>query len=304
VTSAKEPDSDKEPDKEPNQTGPSAALGALLDRHGFGFQYAVVQHIRGLSTPWSVESTEFPVSGRSGSTHIDFVLLNGASPAFRWPVRIVAECKRANPSLIDWCFVRTPHVPQDSIVALEVVGVRNEPASRRPYAAVDRRNGWVSERVYNLAFAVKGSAAGDPCGDDRTAIDSAVAQVLRGAAGLMEFLAHDSRALLRQYEQYEVGYVVPAIFTTARLWGSDARLDTAELLTGKVPPSTLRPLDWLWLKVNVSPAMKPALEAALWDDNDRFRTLRDYVLRDYSRCIAIVSAAGTESFLRMGHWSI
>jgi hypothetical protein len=58
------------------------------------------------------------------------------------------------------------------------------------------------------------------------------------------------------------------------------------------------------LKVNVSPTMKPSLEPAIWDSEERLRALSNYVLRDYSRCIAIVSAAGTESFLRMGHWRL
>jgi hypothetical protein len=83
----------------------------VLNSHGLGFQYAALREAQkaasqGLS-PWSFLAHEFPVRVHSHDTRhdtcIDFILRN-----HRKPVWIVAECKRSNPSLSDWCFAKVP----------------------------------------------------------------------------------------------------------------------------------------------------------------------------------------------------
>jgi hypothetical protein len=52
----------------------------VLDQHGYGFQYAVLNKCRELfdrdqDSPWSLEVAELPVETKDSSTHVDFVLL-------------------------------------------------------------------------------------------------------------------------------------------------------------------------------------------------------------------------------------
>jgi hypothetical protein len=275
------------------------AFRSELHRHGYGFQYALVRHIETSGTRWRVEAVEFPVEFRGRPLHIDFILgmVDGL------PLRIVAECKRANPALVDWCFVRAPGFPQAELVSIEYVQSNSE--TGRSYALLDRRNAWTSDRVYNLAFPIKGSKKGDKAGDNKTALDSAVEQALRGANGLMELLARDTNLLVRQTATVNAWCgVVPVVFTTAKLWVSDLDLSASDLSTGRVEPLSLTETPWLWLKLNISPALKHSLVYAPTPNEQRRESLRDYLLRDYSRSVAIVSVDGIISFLSNPHFSL
>lgn len=267
---------------------PDHAFQAILDRHGYGFQYALLKHINGLGRPWFVQAAEFPVTFRGGTTHIDLVLRLARHGAAS-PLWMVAECKRANPALVDWCFVRQPMVPRPTEVAFEQVRVTDN----RAFVALDMRDSWASERVYNLGFPIKGLAKGDASGSGRTALDDAVTQVLRGANGFIELLAHRPKLLTKGAFGYGFGQVLPAVFTTARLWVSDVDLQTADLKTGNVPPASLQAVPWLWLKHNVSPDLKHALPSD--EPVDAKESLRDYLLWDHYRCVAIVSATGLKT---------
>ena len=94
----------------------STRFEASLNQHGYGFQYSVLQ------TAWTFEQSnnssfvfevaEFPVEVQNAGTRIDFILRR-SKPNIRIsnserPLFLVAECKRANPALADWCFVRAP----------------------------------------------------------------------------------------------------------------------------------------------------------------------------------------------------
>ncbi len=83
---------------------------AALNRQGHPFQYAVIRRAHQLNderrSPWVFEASEFPVELQSYHTRIDFVLSQWSEVAkgsFRY---LVAECKRANPSLSDWLFAQ------------------------------------------------------------------------------------------------------------------------------------------------------------------------------------------------------
>jgi len=270
------------------------AFRTTLDRHGYGFHYALLKHIQEIRSPWVIEATEVPVSLHGKTTHIDFVLRHSKT----LPLRIVAECKRANPALVDWCFVRLPHTPLARSVAFEQVRVYGKEPDTTAYAAL--RGGWSSDLVYNLGLPIKGHTVGDRTGDNRTALDDAVTQVLRGTNAFMESIAKEPTLLVPSGEN-AFGIVVPVVFTTAQLWVSDVDLGASELATGKVPQVSLQSQPWLWLKQNISPDLKHTLHHD--EPFNRGNPLEDYLLRDYSRCVAIVSAGGTESFLKVGHWT-
>ena len=81
---------------------------AVLDRHGHSFQYAVIKRITELYRThrvWDFECSEFPVNSWVRDTRIDFLL-----HAYGFRFYLVCECKRANPALGDWCFVKSPFV--------------------------------------------------------------------------------------------------------------------------------------------------------------------------------------------------
>lgn len=220
----------------------------------------------------------------------------------------------ADPALVDWCFVRLPNTPKNKTIFLEKIraGIRtdenDDPYSYAATSMDDPETGWLSDNVYNLAVPVKGRATGDGSGNSRTALDDAVAQAFRGASGLTEFLTTlENRRLLatektdRGRNTRQVGYVLPAVFTTARLWASEVDLAASDIHTGKVVPvGPLRPMPWLWLKQSVSPDLKHSLDPA---DYTPFDSLREYLLRDYLRCVAIVGVDGIEPFLQKGEFS-
>jgi hypothetical protein len=93
-----------------------------LDRHGYGFQYRVLKAANDLfrenTSFFAFEVAEFPVEVQSSDTKVDFILRRTVGPFIRRdgtastsrrrPLFLVAECKRANPALSDWCFLRAP----------------------------------------------------------------------------------------------------------------------------------------------------------------------------------------------------
>lgn len=88
------------------------SFAKVLNRHGYGFQFSVLKKADELArqrkSAWDFEVCEFPVEGGPG-TRIDFVLSrpprrgDGSKYYF-----LIAECKRANPALSNWCFARAP----------------------------------------------------------------------------------------------------------------------------------------------------------------------------------------------------
>ena len=87
-------------------------LQKRLDQHGYGFQYALIRHLREKGLSWYLQATEFPVEVGEKHTRIDFVLKYGSRNVY-----LVAECKRANPALSNWCFIRAPKESQRETVA-------------------------------------------------------------------------------------------------------------------------------------------------------------------------------------------
>ncbi len=93
--------------------------------------------------------------------------------------------------------------------------------------------------------------------------------------------------------------LLPVIFTTANLWGSDVDLSKAELESGKsdLTGSRFEKLPWLWYHYHLSPGLKHS-SSPDWRHTD----LGELMESEYIRSIAIVSPSGIESFLKHVSW--
>ena len=91
--------------KDDQQDSITNGFEKILNNQGYGFQYAVINKVQELArnneSPWISPVPEFPVEVQGYGTRIDFVLRNKHHPYY-----LIAECKRANPSLSDWCFIK------------------------------------------------------------------------------------------------------------------------------------------------------------------------------------------------------
>ncbi len=285
------------------QQNPEKGLAHQLNVHGYGFQYAVLKTAQTCFeqriSPWIFEVAEFPVEVNGISTHVDFILRNRNEPFF-----IVAECKRADPALSDWCFVKTPYVSRKTSgkekIVREVLISRN--ASGDP-PTVNLE--WVlgSNEIYRLAFEIKRGKKGDGK-FGRGQINDGITQVLRGHNGLFDFFA----SKLQKTKQMPLGKssrestyaaFLPVIFTTAKLWVSNVDLSEADINTGKIdlPPDSLEERDWLLYHYSQTPDISHALSSF-----SKIDELSDALYFEYTRTIPIVNAAGIHSFLSNSLW--
>lgn len=272
-----------------------------LNRHGHGFQYAVIKHLRHLIAAeriamikdfWQVLMSELPVESEKG-TRVDFVLERKAHGSYK-RLFIVAECKRANPATANWCFARSPYSHRDVWGSIEYVHlecVRNTvvaPSTRGVFAGGVQAS--AGNPPYHLAFALRTNAAGDPdAGATRQSeVEDATAQALRGASGLV--MHFDRRPQLLGDEE-QVG-ILPVIFTTANLYTSDLKLDEAELATGKVEGGSLTRVPWVMYQYAMSPGLKHKATSAGVP-----RDLVELYRTEYIRTVPVVSVGGILEFM-------
>lgn len=291
---------------------PDKAARRTIESHGYAFQYSVlhaIEELRWRGKEWVLEATEFPVRVGGKSTHIDFVLRNSLSSLF-----LIGECKRVTGKLSSWCFFKTPYTlrnPQEHTGFVEAVffsgdrGTRVQSAKGIPFHT--------ESPIVNLGFAASTSELSgedENPSDSRKAIEGAMAQVFRGVNGFVE---HLSRIEANSHESRAVR-ILPAIFTTARLYISDLDLRDANLRTGGLEKSdlALRPVDWLIYNYHVSPDLKHSYswtsQATIGDRNRTDTTthaslhealsLADTVRTEYLRSVVIVSPAGIKQFVK------
>ncbi len=270
------------------------ALESVLDSHGYGFQYAVLAATDRLFKPtirggsrWRLPIAEFPVEVKGAHSHIDVILEHCLRPMF-----MVGECKRANPALRNWCFLRAPYREEASLASSVFLEELTWSESGDPSCRVMTL--FSSPNIYHLGIEVKSSERGNPCDKGRGAIEEAATQVMRCTNGLVEFLKQSDRA--RQEEKRI--QLLPVIFSTARIWVTQASLGDADLLTGRLDlsrfPAEERP--WVFLHYPQSPSLKHSLTISkntFYDD-----VLIDALYADFVRTIGIVTASGIEDFLR------
>ncbi len=280
------------------------ALTHSLNTHGFGFQYAILReaerYFNEKKSPWAFEVSEFPVAVKETPTHIDFILRNTTEPFY-----IVAECKRANPALSNWCFVKAPYVSRTvstgERIVREAIAVDSKDKSKPPKVTLD----WIerSKNIYRLAFEVKSEEKGDTK-QGRGQINDATTQVLRGLNGVIEFLVNyycnTNQFPFGRYQQnWSRVSFMPVIFTTAKLWVSDVDLSTADLETGNLDISSVKldQRDWIFYHYSQSPNIKHG-----FGNSNESEELSKILYWEYTRTIPIVSSSGIPSFLCDSFW--
>jgi hypothetical protein len=273
-----------------------------LDKHGYGFHYAVLKKTIDLHDAdpkryaFFFEASEFPVGAGGNNTKIDFVLhhsslLRYSDSAPIWSrMFLLAECKRANPALSNWCFIRAPFTRRTVYANPLVLEAGTVNSMHRPVMR-NIQNPISTTEIFHIALPIKSDQKGDSSGEGRDVIEQAATQSMRGLNGFVNFIRH-SPEVIGAGNRF---ILLPIIFTTAELWGSDADLKRADLESGKLDISTggsFRSYEWLFLEYNQSPTLKHTAEYA-----DRPASLRDSLEQDYVRTIAVVSAKGIESFM-------
>lgn len=268
-----------------------------VNADGYGFQFAVVKAAERLfdenKSPWRFPVTEFPVEVRGCQTRID-IIFRHRRPGL-W---LICECKRANPALRDWCFLKAPYTNRGTLAGQVyadcLVWSGSGPA---PSVQVSRLHS--SDRIYHLAAEIKGKEKGESSGSGRGAIEEAVAQALRGQNGLVQFLSSHERA-----NSLGVVKLLPVVITTANLWASNADIANADLATGKLDKAgeQLNPIDWLWYHYPQSPGLKHTLTTSPSEGDDD--VLIEALYSEFVRPVAVVSASGLPAFLGMGHFNV
>lgn len=263
-----------------------------LNRHGYGFQHSVIKRAHQLAqsgySAWRFEASEVPVEVQGHGTRIDFVL---AKEQFTAPFFMVAECKRANPALSNWCFARSPYILRNMQLP-QIVLERVKIVDFRLIEAFGVSQFVESKNLYHVALETISDAKGESKSSGRGAIEDAATQVLRGVNGMVHFLS-----LNRHLIKTDSIDLLPVIFTTAQIWVSDVNLSEADLKTGdiKVLSSDFTRADWVLYQYHLSPGIKH--QHSLPDEN---KTLQGVLQREYIRTIAVVSPNGIDSFLQ---WS-
>lgn len=269
----------------------AAGLRKVLNTHGYGFHYSVLQRARELAEQersyWVFEAAEFPVRAGSFDTRIDFLLKRRHEAHY-----LAAECKRANPATANWCFVRAPLVARDRSLR----SVTTETMIYFPQIGVHSGGDQLSwsDDVFHLAFELRTGEKGNSGGSSRTQVEEAAGQVLKGVNGLVEFFARHL-GLLKANQKTPI---IPVIFTTAQLWASDTDLSMAELQSGNLSPEAVRAerKDWLWFQYHQSPSLKHARPSI-----SQVNSISDAFESEFARAIAIVSPSGIDNFL-MRDW--
>lgn len=269
-----------------------------LNRHGYGFQFSVLKIAESLAnrvdyderSRWNFLFSEVPVEVRGSGTRIDFILSRSRStlsPFFY----LICECKRANPKLSNWCFVRAPRVRRGrpkGTDPLLVETVFQGTQFTNTMTIVNKLK--ILSDAYHFGVEVRSLKLGDDKGESGRAIEDAVTQVLRGLNGYVEALSQNKQLL-----EGTQTHLLPVIFTTAQLWISHSDLGLADLVTGDIDLSKdgFESVPWLWYQYHLSPGLK---HTSVYKPQDEIK-VEEFIEAKYIRTVAIVSASGIEEFL-------
>ncbi|MGA9994616.1 MAG: hypothetical protein WBP93_04330 [Pyrinomonadaceae bacterium] len=263
----------------------------MLNRHGYGFQYSVLNLAHELSnsgeSSWGFLVSEFPVEVRGAGTRIDFVLRRRGETHFL----LLAECKRANPALSNWCFARAPYVYRNKPENLEPVIMEHAEIRYDTVVTADARERWSAHNPCHIGLEVRSNMRGDAKGESGRAIEDACSQVLRGLNGMVDLLFRH-RHILANWRRADF---LPVIFTTAGLWLSEVELTSAELESGNVDltRSNFTRQPWVCYQYHQSPGIKHSASPINISSD-----LGLLIKSEYIRTIPIVSPEGIAPFLR------
>jgi hypothetical protein len=273
-----------------------------LNRHGYGFQHAVLKKVADMrtSTPqlsaFSVEVAEFPVEADK-NTKIDFIAQriaplpypgnHGVCPR----MFLLAECKRVNPALSNWCFIRAPFTRRTGYansLTLEVGRVDSKYVLAMQHIHCPTN----LNLSFHLGLPIKSDQKGDSCSDSgRDAIEDAATQSMRGLNGFVNFIKR-APGVIGPDNSF---VLLPVIFTTAKLWTSDDDLSKADIESGNLDilkHGSLQSREWLFFEYNQSPTLKHSVEYT-----EHPADLSEWLQQDFIRTIVIVSVKGIEGFM-------
>lgn len=270
-----------------------------LNQHGYPFHQTVLKIAEDARVKrrsyWRVKASEFPVEVRGYGTRID-VILEHDNP---W-VLLLAECKRANPALSNWCFSRASWTPCGaSTKQLFIEGIVQTQTGAY-YTEIYRA---ARADVYHIALEVRTDATGDTRGSGRGAIEDAASQICRGSNGFAEFLKAEPSFLCDVSSARNVDeirgiartlFLFPVIFTTARLWVSDEDLGTLNLSDNhyELADLAVREVPWVVYHYHQSPGLKHSIRS-----RQETSELGEYLYDVFVRTIFIVNAQKVEDFL-------
>jgi hypothetical protein len=270
-----------------------------LNRHGYGFQFTVLEIAEHLvrkvdedqRSRWRFLFSEVPVEVQGSGTRIDFILSRSRSDKSSPFFYLIGECKRANPALSNWCFIRAPRVRRnqskgnDSLLVETVIQTSGVDLFK---IIVSNLNPLTD--AYHFGVEVRAAKPGEDKGESGRAIEDAVTQVLRGLNGYLEALSQN-----KQLVEGNITHLLPVIFTTAQLWVSKADLGLAELATGNIDLSKdkFESVPWLWYQYHMSPGLK---HTSISRPKDQIK-VEEFIESKYIRTVAIVSPGGIEDFL-------
>ncbi len=274
----------------------------LLNRHGYAFQYSVLKqaeeafNIRRISQ-WRFEASEVPVRSEGKDTRIDFILARHRRFArLQW--YLICECKRVNPARAHWCFTRAPYVHSKHHSGYQNLSMECvERAHSREISASAQQGNIVD--CYSLGLAVRSDEQGDAASkSDRDAIELAAFQVMTGVNGFVKTLEANPRLMTGEKPgELVTALLIPAIFTTAKLWVSDSNLSDAGVSEGRVDLTSteFKQVPWIWFSYHTSPGLRLSIPRRTFPV-----TLPQLMDDDYIRHIAIVNSTGIDQFLQ---WS-
>jgi hypothetical protein len=273
-----------------------------LNRHGFGFQYRIQREAQILfgqrKSIWREPLSEFPVEVRGFGTRVDLLLKHA-----RLPIYMIAECKRANPALSNWCFIKAPYTTSRVRLADQVfIEFIKLDETDVMWSGTEPTEYYSPESIYHLALEVKTGEKGDPRGPGRGVIEDAATQVCRGLNGIIDFFKSHPQFFQDKSvvgEKSVIGFL-PVIFTTARLWTSNVDLGLTDLESGKVDLSgvALEEKSWLFYHYPQSPGLKHSVAPL-----NQVTRLKDILFNEYVRTITVVGASGITDFLTRDLWN-
>lgn len=273
----------------------SKAFEKVLNSHGYGFQYSVLKQASDLfsqkKSAWFFEASEFPVKVQDVGTRIDFILRHYYNNFFY----LLAECKRANPALSNWCFARAPFVRRNR--SYEPYFLEHIELDEKGLLYAYAKPTCSSERAYHVALEVKTEEKGDNKGQGRGAIEEAATQICRGLNGMIEFLLRNNQ----MFEIQKRAVFLPVIFTTAQIWASNVDLSSADIQSGKVDLTKMNceKQSWVVYQYHMSPGLKHSSSPL-----KLLNSFGEIMDSEYIRTIPIVSPSGIESFFNWASESL
>ena len=268
-----------------------------INNHGYGFHQVVMKRADELysqhKSKWEFSCSEFPVQSHGRDTRIDIVL----SKSEQWGTQrsnylLIAECKRADPALSNWCFIRSQYKwwrasANNSFYyeKLEILNHVKRVVTSSNYEKVGLNNS------FQIGVEVKSNEKGNGVGYNKGAIEDAIGQVLLGMNGMVNFFSEKAAEL----SQYSTVFFIPVVFTTANLWECSADLSETDLGTGNIdlPSESMVKKDWLLFDYHQSPSLKHQAPNPASSDS-----LEKFLVTQYVRTVAVVNALGINSFLQ------